>query len=67
MADMKRIDMKYVIDQDVIIQDYCMECMLLAGGVNPRQRNDCVECYSSLRMGMEQVDITQKYKRYKGY
>jgi hypothetical protein len=58
---------KYILDEDEIINKYCIECVLLAGGMNPRQRNDCYECFNSLRIGQERVDITIRYKRMKGY
>ena len=57
----------YVLDEDSIMARYCVDCMLQLGGLSPRQRNDCFECYGSLKKGMERVDITQRYKRMKGY
>jgi len=54
---------EYPVDQESIVQTYCIACRLLQGELRGREGTDCIECYSVLRSGMVDVATIERYKK----
>lgn len=52
----------YPVEEEKIIQEYCITCRLRQGGFRGHEGTDCLDCYSVLRNGMVDVANIERYK-----